>query len=135
MKTGIEWQVSSLELSQKLKELGCPQESLFYWTKEVEDQDYYVWWETRDCHSYTERMANCISAYTVAELGELLTGDRDWFSGKSWNEKVFGCNAHRGRDYIERVEADTEADARAAMAIYLIEQGLLDVKTLHHEQN
>ena len=33
-REGIEWQVSNLELSKKLKELGVKQESLFYWVKD-----------------------------------------------------------------------------------------------------
>ena len=70
----IEEQVTSLELSKKLKELGVKQESLWYWWKAghifVEEERY--------AGRQWEKLA---SALTVTELGELLPRSIDgkWF--------------------------------------------------------
>lgn len=66
----IEQQVVSLELAKQLKEAGYPQESLFWWDWEGRKKPYLVIDSTQ---SYVNV---CISAPTVAELGEKLK-DRD----------------------------------------------------------
>lgn len=58
----LEQQVSNLELSQKLKELGVKQESLFVW---YDEDDRPAW---RGAFKRT----NEIAAFTVSELTELL---------------------------------------------------------------
>ena len=65
MNLPLKNQVCSLELSQKLKELGVPQESLFYWRDDGfellrKDEMREDWYDTFP------------SAYTVAELLPLL---------------------------------------------------------------
>src|SRR5207253_7805322 len=68
-----EEQVTSLELSKKLKELGVKQESLWYWWKSghifVEEERY--------AGKQWEKLA---SALTVAELGGMF-GKRNVLSG------------------------------------------------------
>jgi hypothetical protein len=68
----LEQQVTSLELSKKLKELGVPQNSLFYWEEYLVGENEYMgnkivafgeWECDEDEH---------LSAFTVAELGDLL---------------------------------------------------------------
>ncbi|MBZ5490173.1 MAG: hypothetical protein LAO76_04485 [Acidobacteriia bacterium] len=56
------------------------------------------------------------SAFTVAELGEMLSEDRDlpWHGNGVWFWSVMS------EDGTEK----TEADARAKMLIYLVEHGL-----------
>lgn len=107
-------QCCSLELAQRLKELGVPQETLHYW----------IWGHTTPIpfidtiEPWSPPFESC-SAYTVGELGEII-GE----ACHSWN-----CNSqwHCSKDVpLGRVTSDeTEADARAKMLIYLLEKGLL----------
>ncbi len=110
----LEKQVCSLELSKRLKELGFEQESYF---KYMEANGKYVLME-----GYP--ISNFCSAYTVAELGEMLPSDfhtnriemptkevgvkKNEYHCWAWNFK----NPQFG---------DTEANARAKMLIYLKE--------------
>jgi len=98
----IEEQVSNLELSMKLKELGVKQKSLFYWindiTDEYKDEDRYSGEVKLKRHSedvslcsnerikeiefnyaglnwskyFKGQVVKIASAFTVAELGEML---------------------------------------------------------------
>lgn len=67
----LEEQVISLEYAKKLKELGVKQESLFWWdinNQQLISKAEFEW-------GYDEEIENIdgmISAYTVAELGEML---------------------------------------------------------------
>jgi len=130
----LENQVSSLELSKKLKELGINQESLFKWHGEKNN------WEIK---LSTETSSN-ISAFTVAELGEMLPEEinfplkngkaRKW--SHSWGTRK--CKLHAQgmwvvtySNYYARETykkyAETEADARAKMLVYLIENKLITI--------
>lgn len=104
-------QITSLEISKRLKELGVKQESLFWWS-------YYphldkLWLE----HVDGMRMSNMnISAFTVAELGEMLkkgTYVHTFFHSLE-------VQVHED-DRVSVFSADTEADARGKMLIYLLE--------------
>lgn len=109
----LESQVCSLELAKRLKELGVKQESLFYWHHE-NGKDYVSYADPSFCLCPYEK----ISAFTVAELGELLPA---------------GMLSSRAKDntgwYIQVITpvdkwnimyaCETEADARAKMLIYL----------------
>lgn len=127
----LENQVSSLELSQKLKELGAPQDSLFYINRQTSD--------IYDRHS-KELLGKSVynetawfSAYTVAELGEMLPKKykqlKHYYDdiGNKWVSRFDYGISPTGK-HMEY--AKTEADCRAKMLIYLIENGLLDPKTL-----
>jgi hypothetical protein len=68
----LEQQVTSLELSKQLKELGVKQESVFWWNvlfnsgeTELENFQRYKTSDGSPCD-------DSISAFTVAELGEML---------------------------------------------------------------
>jgi len=115
----LENQVTSLKLSKKLKKLGVKQESLFYWVNGklfLKDKDDLV--------------NEHISAFTASELGERLPmelpEDNDYvfetlcLSG-SW---VVQYNPHLHRKKVFGQVAKTEANARAKMLIYLIENKL-----------
>jgi hypothetical protein len=145
----LEDQVCSLELAKKLKELGVKQESYFYWVEWGTDKALRVFHgEIRTAEPIT-RIA---SAYTVAELGEMLPkklenhykvktmypfkkggvvwlrcyfNERSSEAGVSYNGYMNLKNKeYDSEQYWHGELADTEADARAKMLIYLIENNL-----------
>lgn len=135
----LEQQVCSLELAKKLKELGVKQESLFYWIEsyDPEDANNGGWSVIRlmkpNKYNY--------SAFTVAELGEMLPKaikskvnqdmedifylEIDWIGGKNRCRYV-SDGKYLLIDESEQITSDTEADARAKMRIYLIENKLIN---------
>ena len=126
MKQGIEWQVSSLEPSQKLKELGVKQESYFDWYLVNDEDGNYP--TVLSEHSKLERRVSLdyCSAYTVAELGEMLK-KRDIYLIPVSIEGVWtGIDAKKGKPVqLGSVKKLTEVDARALMLIYLLENDLI----------
>jgi len=70
-------QVTSLKLSKKLKELGCKQDSLFYWVdinNLNEEKERNVINKSRWVVEYGEpheRFYRFYSAFTSAELGDV----------------------------------------------------------------
>lgn len=110
----LEKQVCSLDLSQKLKSLGVKQNSIWSWI-----------------HGKLEfgivqvgTPANVYSAFTVAELGEMLPAKIDEKRLRMWfikNPKQYCV----GYEDLEKIVANTEADARAKMLIYLLEKKLI----------
>lgn len=132
----LEKQVVSLELAKRLKELGVKQESFFQW--EVSGSRSYIRWnQYAKCGCEFMTTANLkfrYSAFTVAELGEMLPRQ---IGRTHWTEHIRGkvsgwVSFLRYVEYektwdIESFEADTEADARAKMLIYLLENKLITV--------
>jgi hypothetical protein len=133
----IEQQVCTLEQAKRLKELGVKQESLFY---------HYVTYSQKDGQSmgifYTKADAekkqheyrynwNCptelFSAYTVAELGEILPS-----SHYSTNNEYLGWRCYNGDNKeIINVYANNEAECRAAAIIHLLEQKIITVEEIN----
>lgn len=135
----LEEQVCSLELAKKLKELGVEQDSLFYWNGSesrggiklrLEKDISAIGWM---CENY--------SAFTVAELGEMLPhavlvksgmyflSQSQLLNGHNYNDKrlffeITYSNYEAGAITLP-IQEETEADARAKMLIYLIENDLL----------
>ncbi len=151
MRKGIQWQVSSVELSQKLRELGVKQESYFDWYIGT-DEDCSTWLLRSTLKMRSECSDYC-SAFTTAELGNMLgkkqgivistisstldQSDQRWSVClyKSIEHIEAATKQHKAGIYqighLDHIEIEpTEADARAAMVIYLIENGLLDPSTL-----
>lgn len=133
MKQGIEWQVSNRELSQMLRDLGVSQESLFYWIY-FADEWLLTWNEDPRCINWKKGK---VSAFTVAELGEMLP---EWvdtqyqsFRLRQIRHEKDGWNVHYHDSLADEANwllgeqccADTEADARAKMLIHLIENDLI----------
>jgi hypothetical protein len=112
-------QVVSLELAKKLKELGFPQDSLFYWTKSLDGKNVLKEW--RIITGDEEINAYGSSAYTVAELGEMLPGL--WMPVK--DEENGRKPWLRVDREINKTWEETEADARAKTLIYLKENKLI----------
>jgi hypothetical protein len=130
----LEDQVVSLELAKKLKELGVKQESLFSWFKE----DYSEKTRLSARESYEESMimaenwSRISSAYTVAELGEMLppgygshkVADILYSSEQTEPHVEFSCTSPYKHP---PTVTHTEADARAKMLISLIENNIIMV--------
>jgi len=143
----LESQVCSLDLAKRLKELGVKQESLFYFMRA---EDKYAK-ESKYGHlkyglsgyfglntePYVLGMAgliglaNCIdsvSAFTVAELGEMLPdlvvcekGYSEWSVSYWWGNR----NKKLKPTECEVYSDTTEANARAKMLVYLLENKLI----------
>lgn len=123
MTLPLEKQVCSLDLAKRLKELGVKQESLFWWNNQHDG------WEINENRKNFESA----SAFTVAELGELAIKESN----------VVWCLFHNVKNGIwliyetgimgyctgKKLEftADTEANVRAKILIYLLENKLLEV--------
>lgn len=127
----LEQQVSNLELSKRLKEIGVKQESYFthVWVMRSTDDTHDVY-EIRMGHKPT-LMSTEYSAFTVAELGGLLPKERYWTDCKM-NTGRWRCAEYSEDGLAEEGKtsfaADTEADARAKILIYLLENKLIELK-------
>lgn len=131
----LEQQVVSLELAKKLKELGVRQDSLFYWylAKNVNNID--LEYRPDSLAGHPTHKNNYCSAFTVAELGEMLprriTKARwTWICFKDAVDSmdIWNCilaDEEVSRREVKRLLAETEADARAKMLIWLIEEGYI----------
>lgn len=148
----LEDQVCSLEQAKKLKELAVKQESIFAWYEYTSDVggessgNPYIEYcgcveehEDSDGTSYFHSKKIC-SAFSVGELGVLMncstsdfctrlsSNDEDWHV-INWIEYTRaiinrGISAMSEADYFH---AHTEANARAKMLIWLIENGKVKV--------
>ena len=125
----VEDQVCSIELSMKLRELDVPQESLFYWNTDDDVSEKSREWYISEVLSDKD---SC-SAFTASELGELLplginmrrvASDESMWWSCIWNE------GYGGITNLEYAKDIKEADARAKMIIYLIENKLIKVEDL-----
>jgi len=129
----LENQVCSLELSKRLKELGVKQVSLFYWF--FLNGKWYV--SDKDREGYREM----VSAFTVAELGEMLPnyvstsncgGGRhservDYLVCENQNAREAWIRGTRKEYICTDFRDKNEANARAKMLIYLLENELIEV--------
>ncbi len=140
----LEDQVCSFELAKRLRKLGVKQESLFWWVpwlreeypknhpvKAVETENFHV--GEYNPADFKKKYA----AFTIAELGEMLpiTVHTTRFEmGYPWQShyKVLDLTESLSPklEYKHHEAANSEADARAKMLIYLIENGLVPTAVL-----
>lgn len=146
----LEEQVCSLELAQRLKELGVKQESLCYWRlayfvserfdngislgKKGKFGDYHVAYHPRPRFSTADLKWNEndltrlneteLSAFSVAELGELLPPFTKSFRDKSLENPEYWIRLEGEEEDLVHA-AKTEANARAKMLVHLIENNLI----------
>lgn len=129
----------SLELAKELKEAGYPQESLFFYSKTKYNGKTWNWELKASADSNFRQFVTiteptkivgkdntAISAPTVAELGEALLKLKvlDGICFLHPKEKWSFIYINSEGDDVE-VFADTEANARAKMWLYLKKEGLL----------
>lgn len=126
---------TSLELSKKLKEVGFPQESLFYWWVDVEDSDEEkIDPEVGIGKSRVSFMEN-ISAPTAEEIGRELP-EYLYKTGANYFLKMmsgiiyFKAQSADGKIFDTPSSSKSEANARAKMYIYLKENNLLPERNL-----
>ena len=123
-----EKQVTSLELSKRLENVGVKQDSIFWWVKHIKSGTNHYIWDLVYGKDENDLVNVYVSAFTVAELGEMLP---DWadFTQKHYNST---SKEIWYRGYAETVmmwfDEKTEADSRAKMLIYLIENKLVEAK-------
>jgi hypothetical protein len=138
-------QVVSLELAKELKKLEVKQDSMFYW---IQCGEYINDWseaflETKeDVNKYEMNADGQCSAYTVAELGEMLPGEIREIVGKVPVDPYFlDCGKvdyehsyyvrytrHATGDVIYIMRGRKEADVRAEMLIRLIKERVINVR-------
>lgn len=128
----LEDQVCNLQLSKRLNELGVRQESLFYWWrhKSLLDEDWLLDTTYRKEPLGHENLQNfiCISAFTVAELGIMI--DNDFFLPHKLNNDHWFMDDEiisLRKKWQPEIYEKTEANARAKMLIYLIENKLINL--------
>jgi len=117
----LEDQACSFELAKKLKELGVKQDSYFCWIISENANRFVIQKDELDGTQAFEW-----SAFTVAELGEMLPNGICSFKGNvGWR---WECTADlNGDGYITSSGGETEADVRAKMLIYLLENRLMEL--------
>lgn len=132
-------QVCSLEPSQKLRKLGVKQASYFHWSvPNPEEASTVPDKEALKEHCKVELSTmhwgigfDDYAAFTVAELGEMLLTIPPFVNVHTYLDASleWWCvlPIQGGIDDGLMFTADTEADARAKMLIYLIENNLLTV--------
>ena len=114
----LEDQVCNSGLARKLKELGVEQESFFVW---YTNGDFAHLLDCRDGMRPMEEKS--FSAFTVGELGEMLPFSYSSMKCGSLIKQeawICGLTEKESPDQYGR----TEADARAKMLIYLLENRL-----------
>lgn len=110
-------------LGERLKELGVPQESMWYWSVPEKRWVYHI--DRKPTYVYVSGKrydVNYVSLFTVAELGEKLPVGLTYYKrNDGW--EVF--NWHIKEIEISGIKADTEANVRAEMYAYLLEKGII----------
>ena len=127
----IEYQVCSLELAKKLKELGVKQESLFWWFESKDKKETLLCFDAKLPNEYIYDFEKNYSAYTCSELGEMLpdaVASYRYRTEPDEDPNIWACikyveGEHSKYDWV--CHAPTEADARAKMLIYLLENKFL----------
>lgn len=114
----LEQQVVSLDIAKKLKELGVKQESIHYWG--LINGSGGVWCKhVIDQMDERETRFTWISAFTVAELGEMLPPEQPNFPirfDNKWGTLV---------GHFTVISDTNEANCRAKVLIYLIENKII----------
>lgn len=123
----LELQVTSLELSKKLKELGEKQESLFYYLNIDGEGKYYIYYNESFPEEF-EYEGDPIAAFTYDELMEILPA----LINSSFLRIIKQYDLDENIEYIVIYEGLATffvnkklCAALAQMRIYLIENGLV----------
>jgi len=132
-------QICSLELSKQLKKLGVKQDSLYVWGSNIagagilpKQEDFVLIGIDRK-GEYPNIFNTTYSAFTVAELGELLPDAVATYRYETYDDDrdIWACikyveGNHEKYEYV--VHTKTEANVRAKMLIYLLENKIRNLK-------
>lgn len=115
----LENQVCSEEPAKKLFKYFNWQDCLFCYARGNIKEDYKLILS----EEINEDLDDTIPAYTVAELGEMLpNGGVEYYKSKELNGLWHCGQTHPS---LKKVSAETEADVRAEMLIYLKKNKLI----------
>lgn len=137
----LEKQVCSLDLAKRLKELGVKQldNSLWAWAEVATTREIGGWkYEWQIVANDFQADLEFVAAFTVAELGEMLPmATTSWMRTFTQTERNWICYPRSDsalaltgklKDFPNHMQyGATEADARAKMLIYLLENKLVTV--------
>jgi hypothetical protein len=145
----IEKQVCRYEQALKLQQLGLKQQAAFYWVKTTAQQGHvncslffgieaackqYNDWVRHD-EFLTSKTETPVAAWNCAELGALLYTYKE--IGHSFQNDANGQWAHtwRQHNYLKPIIGwyCSEATARAAMLLELLERKLLTIELLNQK--
>ena len=125
----LEQQVTSVEISKKLKELEVKQESLFWW---VEFKSFPVkYWQIvdEDDKKHLNFPERTISAFTVAELLELLPASTSVLKRTDFpTNKIPRYYAEVFDTHYVEIYDKNPANACAKLLIHLLENKLITLK-------
>jgi hypothetical protein len=123
---------TSLELSQRLKELGVPQESEFYWKQATSTRSEKTNFERIPTKWYVHNSRGECSAFLASELMEMMP--RIIYDDKglvliAHEDGTYGADFDNGEKRWDRIpqEAPTPQEALGLMLEYLITNNLLKV--------
>jgi hypothetical protein len=124
-------QVCSLTVAQKLKAVEIPQDSLWYWVPSSNSQRPLLV-PAEEIGEYPLFQAAAVSAFTAGELGELLPSEIEQHgeclrllclkTPRAFSVAYVLTPA--GRQSEIESKAPTEAEARAQMLLFLVENKL-----------
>ena len=119
----------NLELAKRLKELGVKQESEWYWVNFNDGKGFSL--RYRDClYEIKHNNWEHYSAFTVGELGEMLPEEiiienNTFIMYQSKHKGKYAIWYCSGLVYEPTFEDELEANARAKMLVYLLENKLI----------
>ncbi len=124
----LEYQVISLEIAKKLKKLDIIQNSLWYWCQYADKRTKAFLITNEQRYENPGIYESYYSAFTCAELGELLPWG--YISCKLYNTagkcEFLGWGCQEIEDEKDSKPYSTEANARGSMLIYLLENNLIN---------
>lgn len=138
----LEDQVANLELSKRLDELGVKIDSYFYWYKNPNSNEFKIFHHHRFELVQGSENYEFYPAYTVAELGIIIPhilqsknttqSDSHFETFKNENNQwIVTYVLKHSMPPVIAILGDTEANARAKMLIWLIENGYVKVEELN----
>lgn len=131
----IQNQVCTLQQAQKLKAIGIDQDTAFCFV-ESKGQNTFCLYTTEEIHIERGYTQDRVAAFSVAELGAMISDmiDQNDITVHSYFNDHLGewdCEARRRIEnektgemtwpIVNEEEGDTEAEARASMLLWLLE--------------